>query len=177
MGQYYRAVLENKDGVRTVYNRDVNGEYTLAKLMEHSWWYNTFVNTICKLIFRNPQKVYWVGDYAEDLCEFYDEVWGENVEGEGVEEAQVVLSHKYLVNHDRKEYLDCSEYFKESSDEHGWCIHPLPLLTCVGNGRGGGDYRSDVNEDEVGEWYGATLSVETTIPEGYTKYEVVFKED
>ena len=48
MGQYYR-VLEKEGNKRlVVYNRNIiiggKEKYTSAKLMEHSWWYNEFVN-------------------------------------------------------------------------------------------------------------------------------------
>jgi hypothetical protein len=31
-------------------------------------------------------------------------------------------------------------------------IHPLPLLTCEGNGRGGGDYYGEDTNNLVGSW-------------------------
>ena len=66
MGQYYRPILiDDKRNVK-VYNRQIEGSYTLAKLMEHSWWGNEFVGTICKKIFGNPHRIVWVGDYADD---------------------------------------------------------------------------------------------------------------
>ena len=42
---------------------------------------------------------------------------------------------RYLVNHDKKQFVDKT---KVPTDSDGWKIHPLPLLTCEGNGRGGG---------------------------------------
>ena len=45
MGQYYRPVVE-LDGEITVYNRDVDNEYTMAILTEHSWWKNPLMNAI-----------------------------------------------------------------------------------------------------------------------------------
>ena len=50
MGQCFRTVLKRgKTGHYRVFNRDVNGYYTMAKLMEHSWWDNDF----CKAIGKN----------------------------------------------------------------------------------------------------------------------------
>ena len=54
---------------------------------------------------------------------------------------------RFLINEDRKEYVDMWEV----PDVDGYRIHPLPLLTCEGNGRGGGDY-SGLNEKLVGSW-------------------------
>ena len=46
------------------------------------------------------------------------------------------MTAKYLINYDRKEFVDKTKV----PDNDGWAIHPLPLLTCEGNNRGGGDY-------------------------------------
>jgi hypothetical protein len=43
--------------------------------------------------------------------------------------------------------------------------HPLPLLTCEGNGRGGGDYRGD--SPLIGSWARDIISVEEVKPEGF----------
>ena len=39
----------------------------------------------------------------------------------------------------------------DPDDIEGFVLHPIPLLTCVGNGKGGGDYRGDSME-WVGAW-------------------------
>jgi len=41
---------------------------------------------------------------------------------------------------------------KPSYDDHEWCAHPLPLLTALGNGMGGGDYRGKEGKDNIGSW-------------------------
>jgi hypothetical protein len=51
-------------------------------------------------------------------------------------------------------------------DKDGWQIHPLPLLTCEGNGRGGGDYGGN-DQNLVGLWARNTISVSNDIPDGY----------
>ena len=40
-----------------VFDRSVNGEYTFAKLLEHSWWHNTFVNAFSEFLYNNPGRV------------------------------------------------------------------------------------------------------------------------
>ena len=74
-----------------VFDRSVNGEYTFAKLLEHSWWNNTFVNAFSAFLYNNPGRVCWVGDYATEPDDFklnvpaaitrpnYKKVWGKNV--------------------------------------------------------------------------------------------------
>ena len=77
---------------------------------------------------------------------------------------------KYLVNHTKQEFIDKS---KTPKDADGWCIHPLPLMTCEGNGRGGGDFRGD--DKLVGIWardlIGATTK-KSDIPKGFK--EIIF---
>ena len=80
------------------------------------------------------------------------------------------LTAKYLVNHDRKEFVDKS---KTPKDNDGWQMHPLPLLTCEGNGRGGGDYRGE--SDLIGIWARNIIGVVTKksdIPKDYK--EIMF---
>ena len=63
MGQYYRAILGDAYGLNCmVFDRSVDGEYTLAKLMEHSWWKNSFVNSFSEQIYKCKSRVCWVGD-------------------------------------------------------------------------------------------------------------------
>ena len=49
-----------------------------------------------------------------------------------------------------------------SKDKDGWIIHPLPLLTCEGNGRGGGDFRG--NNPWIGKWARDVISIEKKLP-------------
>ena len=91
MGQYYQPILGNKDGLNCkVFDRSIDGEYTLAKLLEHSWWQNPFANSFAKRLYNKKGRVCWVGDYANnDDFNFsintalhtpnYEEVWGDTV--------------------------------------------------------------------------------------------------
>lgn len=80
-------------------------------------------------------------------------------------------SYNIVVNHTKKMYTVLPE---EKKDE--WQIHPLPILTCSGNGRGGGDYHGN-NEELVGIWAGDSISMEKEIPEGYSELIITFEED
>ena len=80
------------------------------------------------------------------------------------------LNARYLINHDKKQFVDKT---KTPKDGDGWQIHPLPLLTCEGNGRGGGDFRGD--SPLVGLWARDKISVATRksdIPKGFE--ELIF---
>jgi hypothetical protein len=66
-----------------------------------------------------------------------------------------VKSHPYLINWDKKLYVD-----KRLIDEaDGFRLHPLPLLTAEGNGRGGGDFDGEDPNHLVGSWARDHLSV------------------
>jgi len=176
MGQYFNVATMDSDGKVTSYNRRVNGEYTMAKLTEHSWWYNEFVGTMTKKLHRKPTRIAWVGDYSEG-----EEIVKENhlyelafsEDEQGVEKDILLLDGKYLVNHSKKLYLDCNAYRERSNEDEDWCMHPLPLLTAAGNGLGGGDYYG-INKEDVGKWCWDLISVEDEPPEGYEEAEYTF---
>ena len=71
----------------------------------------------------------------------------EYVEGKVWNPYETIPYYKYLVNYTKKQYC-IVPVFDSESDEYQ--VHPLPLLTCSGNGRGGGDYMLD--DERVGSW-------------------------
>jgi hypothetical protein len=77
-----------------------------------------------------------------------------------------VLAGRYVINHSKREFVDKTKV----PNRDGWYIHPLPLLTCEGNGKGGGDFRGDSNL--VGSWARDLISVYDTAPENYK--EIIF---
>lgn len=78
----------------------------------------------------------------------------------------------YLVNHTKKQFINLHEYFYNLKEYHaqqykneemcGPYFHPLPLLTAMGNGLGGGDYYYSecLNKDMIGYWFFDIISVE-----------------
>lgn len=78
----------------------------------------------------------------------------------------------FIVNHTKKEFVNLNTV----PDNDGWSVHPLPLLTCSGNGRGGGDYCAEAGIEYVGTWAGNVISAEETAPNGYTQIKPDFKE-
>ena len=176
MGQYYMPLIKRDDTV-DVYANFVNGEYIMAKLMEHSWYNNPFVNAIAKMIYKAPAQIAWVGDYADDDDpKIYDMAYSEGVEHRKdlTYDGEFDLDNKYLLDHTKKLYVDCSEYKDKAKDE--WIIHPLSLLTAVGNGLGGGDYRGGKCKDKVGSWRMDLISIEDEPPMSYAKLNVFFEE-
>ena len=191
LGQYFRPILGDQYGLNCkVFNRSVDGEYTLAKLLEHSWWKNPFVNAFSEFLYNEPSRVIWCGDYGnepEDFCfsncsafyvPCYRAIWGDKVKPIGVSSSDFSLDDKFLINHDTKEYIDLNEYKAASVDKHGWTIHPLPLLTAVGNDRGGGDFHEgNTGYENVGIWAWHLISFADKPPKNFSKFPLVFKED
>jgi len=91
---------------------------------------------------------------------------------------------RYIVNVSKKLIVDLEElelHVKGLDDDEAWIIHPLPLLTCVGNGRGGGDFQSE--DDRIGVWFRDRIYTTNDIsnlivgkPEGYYTIDAYFKE-
>lgn len=190
MGQYYRAVMGNTLGTKfMVFDRTVDGEYTMAKLMEHAWWDNPFVNSFSEKLYESNRRVLWVGDYANEPDDFkfssiahvpapcYEKVWGDGVLLGKSFSTDFTLDNRFLIDYDTKQYVDLNEYKAASADSHGWSIHPIPLLTAVGNDRGGGDFHEGgVGYEHVGKWAWHLLTIRDYVPKSYTKFELVFKE-
>jgi len=190
MGQYYMPIIGNVFGTDCkVFDRSVDGNYTFAKLLEHSWWQNPFVNAVSELFYEEPHRIAWIGDYAEEYDDFYfkgstafympcyGEVWGETVKPLGVVSTDFTLDGKFLINHDTRKFIDLNEYKHLSVDKHGWIIHPLPLLTAVGNDRGSGDFHEgNVGYEHVGIWAWHLLSIVDNRPKHFSKLKLVFKE-
>lgn len=191
MGQYYK-VITKRNGKFKMYNRDVDGEYTMAKLMEHSWWRNDFCCAFAETIVDKPTKVCWCGDYAEeDECEAlgfkYEQVWG-NRKGCGVKKSNFEMSSvKYLVNNDKGLYVDLQKYYEKSmckeeyeGKNYEYCIFPISILTALGNDRGGGDYHKECATcyELVGTWaFDEIFLTNKEPPAHFKELEVYFKEN
>ena len=164
MGQYYYAVILN-DNKTTIKHWMYSHDYASGlKLMEHSWIKNPFVLTFETLLDNTPQRVVWAGDYA-DQCKrrktnVHDRCWDSTKVRPRVKEN----FYRYVVNHSKGLFIDK----KEIPEVDGWKIHPLPLMTCEGNGRGGGDYRTEHN-DLIGSWARDVISVSNTKPKNMSK--------
>ena len=191
MGQYYMPILGDQYGLNCqVFDRSVNDEFTFAKLMEHAWWCSDFVNSFASLLHNQLGRVCWVGDYATEHDDFhfkinsaihtptYKEVWSKKVRPRSIAHIDFSLDHKFLVNFDTHEFINLEEYKEDSVSKDGCVIHPLPLLTAVGNDRGSGDFHDwNVGYEHVGMWAWQLLSITDSPPNCFfNKINVVFKE-
>lgn len=199
MGQYFFPI--SIDQKECVYSHDFgNG----LKLMEHSYIGNNFVNVVEKLLAKGGKwfgnRIVWSGDYADPELDENGKPLTNVVNGETYEQNLYSLYSentikpdvtklkyfRFLVNRTKKEYVDLSKVpvmdTYKWKDDNGkvrttiYKIHPLPLLTCEGNGRGGGDYRGE--SELVGTWARDVIQPQTKRPKGgFTEIVFDLKED
>ena len=181
MGQYYRIAYD--DGNLHINDRKVDGkDYIMAKLMEHSYFGNSLMDSMSSVIYKNPTRVIWVGDYADEGDEVsdatsgdvtYDDVWSYGSDlNDVLKHVEFDYRGKYLVNHTKGVYISFDKYLDENDQE----IHPLSILTCIGNGRGGGDYEG-INMDYVGTWAWDEIEIVDDAHDGMKELDIVFNED
>ena len=156
MGQYYHPI--NLDKKEHLYTHDYD---TGLKLMEHSWIGNDFVETVVNLLREGGRwyknKIVWLGDYADD--EELHKQLDNDIKKIKPKVQQRPKKYKYLTNHTKQLFVNLDEVVKGLD---GWQIHPLPLLTCEGNGRGGGDYRGE--SYLIGSWARDEISIQKEKP-------------
>jgi hypothetical protein len=183
MGQYYHPIVLNDKKTQPkawVYSHDIKFDFKRAdgsiyqmgnglKLMEHSWMKNEFVKSFESLILRNPENIVWCGDYADNVKGCKTNLYDRCKDNTKVipTERPNLRQTRFVINHDKKEFVDKT---KVPTDKDGWRVHPLPLLTCNSNGRGGGDFRGVSNL--IGRWAYDKISVDSKKPKGYK--ELVF---
>ena len=205
MGQYFNPIIKEGNGRLVAFNRHVieNGieTRTPAKLTEHSWFLNDFVNAICEKIYLSPKtfRVIWMGDYARDyanepektnnlpkqkLFSYYQKCWQKDAIRHTVYTTEFTLFDLFLVNHTKKVFFDCNAYFQNSvmkTKRNGdWCMHPLPILTCIGNGLGGGDYthhKLGSTTELIGTWAWDEIDICDNLVDGYTEILPIFQEE
>lgn len=196
MGQYFLGYIENSKNTK-VFDNHVDGEYNGLKLMEHSWFENRVVGNVVNAIFYKKAHVCWVGDYydednysqvncnPETVKKIGDLVWGsQKKKTKSSSKNTRFLFGCLLINHTKKIYIDCSEYYEKNKTVEEWggqkyyaCVHPLPLLTCS-DSHGGGSYYG-INKEECGTWFNDELEVVLWQSKynDYTKVEYEFRED
>ena len=171
MGQYYYPIVLDENGKKIIVWMCAHNYNNGLKLMEHSYLGNNFVSTFeFGLSPEGPHyksRVVWAGDYADkepdqeknlyQMCDEYTMISPQ------VKETKM---YRYIINHSKKQFVDKTKVPKQEN----FTLHPLPLLTCEGNGRGGGDYRGE--PPLVGSWARDIISVEEVAPEGFE--ELVF---
>lgn len=206
MGQYYTPILKSEKEGLGLMGFSAHQYDNGLKLMEHSYIGNKFTETIVKFMIEEGGKfrVAWVGDYADSYVareeipnplyenEEYKELYKEFIDYEKELEDPAYMkadpikpmensSQLIFINHSKKEYIDMNHYIDDNkSDDWGYRIHPLPLLTAIGNGYGGGDYHKE--DKLVGYWACDEIEVvdwikDNNIKKDYKEIRPIFNED
>jgi len=202
MGQYYQIVIlgEKPDADYTEESKESCEIIRLelnpynyqqgAKIMEHSYIGNELVSLVEYLLsplgMFYKSRVVWAGDYADSEPQTRQNLY------HAAPEPQLLFSYcrdffrqqdyQYIVNHTKREFVDKQRCLKQQSakdmnNEDCIIVHPLPLLVCEGNGRGGGDYCGP-GEDDCGRWARDVISLERSKPsseKGYVEFIPKFK--
>jgi len=176
MGQYYYAVILDENGWIRVWMVPGLG----IKLMEHSYMNNESVGAFEWELTpegrHHISRVVWCGDYADA-----EPGLGKNLHLICKEREDLLLlrytinnagGYPFLVNHTKRQFVNKS---KVPKGVEGYQIHPLPLLTCEGNGRGGGDFHGE--SPLIGSWARDLISAEKTAPDGFTELAFDLRED
>lgn len=79
-------------------------------------------------------------------------------------------TYNYIINFTKKMFV-----LIPKKTENELTIHPLPLLCCDGNGRGGGDYYG-TNMKLVGSWAYDEIGIGNEVPQDFTELVVTFEE-
>lgn len=144
MGQYYKPTFLTPTGdIFSLYSRDFHNG---AKLMEHSYIGNSFVNAALVLLMNTPTSIAWMGDYSDNpydgpyaskvsRAEFkriYSIVWADSDVSDVPPSffkrcrlhdlCPMSTRKKYLVNHTTRESLHMGDYIAENkyAEMGGW---------------------------------------------------------
>ncbi|WP_280248265.1 hypothetical protein [Nocardia abscessus] len=166
MGQYYKAILLTDDTNEIICYLTAWDYDNFVKLTEHSWIGNEYVEAVEALL-AQPTRVVWAGDSAPKEPGTALNLFMKANSAPKAQKTKPLPVGGYVVNHDKRLYVDKSTVKPNS---HGFRLHPLPILTAEGNGRGGGDLfpgNTSGNYELVGTWARDRISVSHTPPEGY----------
>ncbi|MET4545678.1 hypothetical protein ABIE26_002996 [Pedobacter africanus] len=184
MGQFYLPV--NLDKRQYLFAHEYGSG---LQLMEHSWIGNSFVGTVAGNLIPGGlwyrSRIVWAGAYMDEglFLDEFPEVdckmtlfhFASRDKNTPFEKIRPVIPDgpcaQYLVNHTKGEFVDVATIV---DTEDNWAIHPLPLLTCSGNGRGGGDFPNE--NPYLGTWAGNRISMQYDTPDGMREISPDFKE-
>ena len=159
-----------------------------SKLMEHSWVNGAMMNVMEKLLGEGGEwhkcRLVWSGDYADDEPGTEIEDPDGNKRGQNLYSLAERIAikpgkeqtYRYILNHSKQEFID-----KHKLKGDRWIIYPLPLYTCEGNGRGGGDFHDKYGDERIGSWARDVISMSNHIQEqknnGWLEVSGQFKEE
>lgn len=139
MGAYYKVV--NLEDMESLFPYDFNSS---AKMLDHAYVGNNYVNVALNEIFEGSWKnkpIAWVCSYdnSPQYHDVHDKAVNVSSCAENVE--YLDFSNAIIINNDKQEYIDLTEFVLNYPGERELMIHPFCLLTSsTDEGMGGGDY-------------------------------------
>ena len=193
MGQYWCGHLVPDSGKKQ-YIVDTDLWQSGMKMKEHYGIHSMPIKAAFAIIDENPCRVGWIGDYGNEDSDFeiapkwygndvYEACWsGDEENRRGMVYGKEALpisddwnpSSGYLVNHDKRCFIDLDVARHTCLDGYGRSISPLPLLCAIGNGRGGGDY-DGMNLELVGSWAYDLIERSDEAPSGYVDATSIYR--
>ena len=190
MGQYFKLIIlndarknaSNKNKIFKFLHGACNG-VGIGKLSEFSYIENWAVNAFLSEL-KTPRRIVCAGDYADneyrskvnlyELCENH----GMEIDFDKVSNKVKNHTFRYIINEDKKVYLDLNENLELAKSENECVYHPLPILISEGNGLGMGDYKG-VSMQYVGTWARDLIRVSGKKPSDkkYKKETYIFFEN
>ena len=158
MGQYFRPVIIGKKDSKKVVASLYAHEFNVGlKLMEHSYVGNNFVNTFATLINDKDGKykgypMAWAGDYSDEVVgdkNYYDIALEQDTD-ENVKDLKA-NEYRYFINKTKKEFVDIEDCPSCKISDY-LAVHPLPILTCLGNGRSHDYVPKEEDKEYIGSW-------------------------
>ncbi len=196
--QFFRPIVQSNRKT-SVYDRTYiyhKREYrTSDRLIDHARIGDKFVNSICEKIYNShfPVRLIWLGNKSHRLMDspvcfangispikikhYCFKYWNKDVYTTSAVASDFSIIDKFIVNHSKRIYFYGAKYYKNSV-VNGICFNPIPLLTCIGNGLGDGDYNhptEDSNFNLIGSWAWDDLSIYHEPPADYTEINLTFK--
>lgn len=158
MGQYFKPVIiDKKNSKKVVASLYAHYYNNGLKLMEHSYVGNNFVNAFTTLINDKDGKykgypMAWAGDYSDAVVDnknYYDIAFEQDTD---VNKKDIQTNvYRYFINKTKKEFVDIEDCPSgKTSDD--LVVHPLPILTCLGNGRSHDYVPKEEDKEFIGTW-------------------------
>ena len=143
MGQYYKAVVATKDyGAKdtAVFSPGVYKQF--KKLLEHGWM-GDYGDTFEDELDEKHKECSYIPKCNEVFC--YDSPSPLKEIRKPLYDGTFDYLGKFLCNHTQKKFIDIAKFYEKNRAKAPWsnavmCLDPLPILTAIGNGQGGGDY-------------------------------------
>ena len=171
MGQYFKP--SNLTKKECLYPIDFEQG---SKLVEHFYIGNKLLLIVEKLLSPRNQwhknRVVWAGDYADPEVKGLSDHTLYALITNKIKPKFKTVDFRYIINHTLKKFVDKNNVKEFEKD---WKIHPLPLLTCEGNGEGSGDFNAKKKDNKrMGSWARHIISVNNKVPKNYTEIDGTF---